>query len=133
MKYMLDTDTCIYLIKNKPACVRAQYQAHREEELFISSITYAELCHGAQKSAAPEKNRLSLLLFLSYLEILNFDPFAAEEYGVIRAGLERKGTLIGPKDMLIAAHAKAEKCILVTNNTREFSRVEGLMLENWAN
>jgi tRNA(fMet)-specific endonuclease VapC len=131
MKYMLDTNICIYVIKHKPQSVIEKFLSHAPEELCISSITYAELMHGVEKSQAIEKNRLALSLFLSPIEILNFDDLAAEEYGKIRADLEKNGTPIGPMDMLIAGHAKSRNLILVTNNTREFIRVEGLSLEDW--
>lgn len=87
--------------------------------------------HGIEKSQAVEKNRLALALFLSPIQILPFDAEAAEAYGKIRADLEKRGTPIGPMDMLIAGHAKAEKLILVTNNTREFNRVNDLVVEDW--
>jgi tRNA(fMet)-specific endonuclease VapC len=132
MKYMLDTNICIYAIKHKPESVIQQFLAHNPDELCISAVTYAELMHGVEKSQAVEKNRLAISLFLSPVTILPFDNHAAEVYGEIRANLEKKGTLIGPMDMLIAGHAKAEGLILVTNNTREFVRVEGLEVEDWA-
>lgn len=132
MKYMLDTNICIYTIKHKPEKVIEEFMKHDPDELCVSAITYAELMHGVEKSQAVEKNRLAISMFLSALTILDFDGLAAEEYGKIRADLERKGTPIGPMDMLIAAHAKAEGLTLVTNNTREFLRVEGLDVENWA-
>lgn len=131
MKYMLDTNICIYTIKHKPEAVIKAFLAHDPDELCISSITYAELMYGVEKSAAPERNRLAITMFLSPLSILEFDALAAEQYGSIRADLERKGTPIGSMDMLIAAHAKSENLILVTNNTREFFRVEGLQVEDW--
>jgi tRNA(fMet)-specific endonuclease VapC len=131
MKYMLDTNICIYTIKHKPESVINNFMSHKPEDLCISSITYAELMHGVEKSQAVEKNRLAILLFLSPITILNFGDKAAGEYGRVRAALERKGTPIGPLDMLIAGHAKSEGLILVTNNTREFKRVDGLALEDW--
>ncbi|WP_310602443.1 type II toxin-antitoxin system tRNA(fMet)-specific endonuclease VapC [Anaerosporobacter sp.] len=132
MKYMLDTNICIYAIKHKPETVIKKFLEHSPDEMCISAITYAELMHGVEKSQAREKNRLAMTLFLSSIMILEFDCYAAEEYGKIRANLERKGTPIGPMDMQIAGHAKAEGLILVTNNTREFIRVEGLVVEDWA-
>jgi tRNA(fMet)-specific endonuclease VapC len=106
--------------------------SHNPEDLCVSSITYAELMHGVEKSQSVDKNRLAISLFLSPITILNFDGKAAEEYGRIRADLERKGTPIGPLDMLIAGHAKSKGLILVTNNTREFERMDGLAVEDWA-
>lgn len=132
MRYMLDTNICIYAIKHKPEVVIRRFLLHDPEEMCISAVTYAELMHGVEKSMAVEKNRLALSLFLSPITVLDFSAKAAEEYGKIRAELERKGTPIGPMDLLIAAHAKAEGLTLVTNNTKEFCRVEGLPAENWA-
>lgn len=131
MKYMLDTNICIYAIKHKPENVIKNILRHNPDEMCISAITYAELTHGVEKSQAIERNRIAMALFLSPLTILEFDHYAAEEYGKIRADLERKGTPIGPMDMLIAGHARAEGLILVTNNTREFFRVEKLKVEDW--
>jgi len=131
MRYMLDTNICIYAIKKRPTSVIERLLSHDPDEICISSITYAELMHGVHKSQAKERNRLALSLFLSPITILGFDSVAAEEYGKIRTHLEKKGTPIGPMDMLIAGHAKAENLILVTNNTQEFERVEGLVIENW--
>lgn len=132
MRYMLDTNICIYAIKHKPPQVFAHLKAHEPEEICISSVTYAELIHGVEKSAAVEKNRLALALLLSNIEILSFDVPAANEYGNIRAALEKAGTPIGPPDMMIAGHARSLGYTVVTNNTGEFSRVPGLLLENWA-
>ena len=131
MRYLLDTNICIYTIKHKPPEVIQRFLSHDPSELCISSITYAELMHGVEKSMAAERNRIAITMFLSPISVLNFDTYAAEEYGKIRAYLERKGTPIGPMDILIAAHAKAEDLILVTNNTREFERVEDLEVEDW--
>ncbi len=131
MKYMLDTNICIYAIKHKPDAVIRNFLSHDPEELCISAITYAELMHGVEKSMAVEKNRIAMSLFLSPITILQFDERAAEEYGRIKAALERKGTPIGPMDTLIASHAKSKGLIIVTNSTREFSRVVGLTVEDW--
>lgn len=105
---------------------------HDPDDMCISSITYGELMHGVEKSQSVERNRVAITLFLSSIEILPFDAEAAEEYRRVRADLERKGTPIGPMDMLIAGHAKSEGLTLVTNNTREFFRVNGLEVEDWA-
>lgn len=131
MKYMLDTNICIYCIKKKPLEVINKFLQYDPEDICISSITYGELMHGVEKSQAVEKNRLALALFLSPIQILPFDAEASEAYGKIRADLERKGTPIGPMDMLIAGHAQAENLVLVTNNTREFIRVSNLRVEDW--
>ena len=132
MKYMLDTNICIYVIKEKPESVIRKFLKNNPEEMCISSITYAELLYGVEKSKAIQKNRIALSHFLSPIKILEFNDYAAQEYGQIRADLEQKGMPIGSMDMLIAGHAKAEDLILVTNNTKEFQRVAGLKLENWA-
>lgn len=132
MKYMLDTNICIYAIKHKPDTVIKKFLSHDPEELCISAITYAELMHGVEKSMAVEKNRIAMSLFLSPITILQFDERAAEEYGRIKAELEKKGTPIDPMDTLIASHTKSRGLIIVTNNTRKFNRVAGLTIEDWA-
>ncbi len=131
MRYMLDTNICIYLIKHKPPQVFEKLQEHNPDEICISAVTYAELVHGVEKSKAVERNRLALTILLANIEILDFDMKAAEEYGRIRADLEKKGTPIGPLDMMIAGHAKSLGYTVVTNNVGEFKRVEGLQYENW--
>ena len=131
MKYMLDTNICIYVIKHRPPEAISNFLKHDPEDMCISSITYGELMHGVEKSQAVERNRAAVTLFLSSVSVLSFDDRAAEEYGKVRADLERKGTPIGPMDMLIAGHARSEGLTLVTNNTREFLRVENLAVEDW--
>lgn len=132
MKYMLDTNICIYVIKKMPPSVIQRFMEHDVRDICVSSITFAEMMHGVEKSQAKERNRIAYMLFMSALTVLDFNSAAAQEYGKVRADLETKGTPIGPMDMLIAAHAKSQGLTLVTNNTREFVRVEGLTLENWA-
>ena len=129
---MLDTNICIYVIKHKPEKVFRKLQTIHPEDVCISSVTYAELVHGVEKSAAVEKNRLALSMLLANMEILDFDVDAAECYGKIRAGLEKNGTPIGPLDMMIAGHAQSLGYTVVTNNMKEFSRVAALKIENWA-
>ncbi len=131
MRYMLDTNICRYVIKHKPESVFRKLKKIKPEDVCISSITYAELAYGVEKSARPERNRLALSMMLSSIEIVAFDDTAAADYGEIRASLEKGGTPIGSLDMLIAAHARSAGCTLVTNNTKEFCRVEGLKLANW--
>ncbi len=131
MKYLLDTNICIYIIKRKPATVLEQLKLKMNDGIAISAITLAELQHGVEASVYPEKNAIALSQMLAIMTVLPFDDLAATEYGKIRACLQRKGTPIGPMDTLIAAHAKARKLVIVTNNTREFERVDGLVLENW--
>ena len=130
--YMLDTNICIYAIKNRPESVLEKIRDHLQEGLCISSITLAELRLGVEKSAFSEKNELALIKFLSILTILPFDDAAAIEFGKISVDLQRRGTPIGTMDMLIAAHAKGEHATLVTNNVKEFVRVPDLSIENWA-
>lgn len=130
MKYMLDTNMCIYAQKNIPQVIE-KIKNNFQYGVAISSITLAELEFGVQASANVEKNTIALYKFLSIVEILDFDSSAATEYGKIRADLKKKGTPIGNMDMLISAHAKSENLIVVTHNTREFERVEGLQLEDW--
>ena len=129
---MLDTNICIYVIKHKPEKLFKKLQTIHPEDVCISSVTYAELVHGVEKSIAVEKNRLALSMLLANMEILDFDVDAADCYGKIRAGLEKKGTPIGPLDMMIAGHAQSLGYTIVTNNVKEFSRVAALKIENWA-
>ena len=132
MRYMLDTNICIYVIKHKPEKVFQKLQEVDPSDVCISSVTYAELVHGVEKSAAVDKNRLALSILLANIEILDFDVNAADGYGKIRADLEKNGTPIGPLDMMIAGHAKSLDYTVVTNNVKEFKRVSGLKIENWA-
>lgn len=130
MKYMLDTNICIYAqkqFKNVLDNIKNNWQ----DGIVISTITLAELQYGVEASVNREKNAVSLMKFLSIVGVLPFDDYAAAEYGKIRSDLRKKGTPIGTMDMLIAAHARAEGLIVVTNNTREFERVDGIKLENW--
>jgi|SRR5690606_28704074 len=131
MKFILDTNICIYLIKKKPIQVFNKFKEFPLGSIGISSISLAELQYGIQKSNQPDKNQKALIEFLLPLEIVEFEVSAAIEYGNIRAKLERKGTPIGPLDTLIAAHVKAMGLTLVTNNEKEFLRIEGLKVENW--
>lgn len=130
LSHLLDTNTVIYVIRKKPVAVRDRFIAHTGQ-LGISSITYAELTYGVQKSQQRAMNRAALERFCARIELLVYSPEAAEQYGLIRCDLEARGQLIGPNDLHIAAHAKAANLTLVTNNLKEFERVEGLRLENW--
>lgn len=132
MHYLLDTNICIYLIKQKPPKVLARFQTLSLSDIGVSSITVAELEYGACKSQQQEKNRNALMQFLIPLEIVEFDHSAAAVYGAIRSNLERRGLVIGAMDMLIAAHALSLGVTLISNNVREFSRIANLSLENWA-
>ena len=132
MKYMLDTNICIYLIKQNPAKVLKHFKAHTVGDIGISSITLAELRYGVSKSQHIEKNQQALDEFILPLEIADFDEKAAQEYGTIRAELERAGRPIGSMDMLIGAHAHTLGVILVTNNTKEFKQIKNLKIVDWS-
>ena len=132
MAWMLDTNICIYIIKQRPAFVLEHFKNIEPGQVFISSITLAELEYGVTKSGYPEKNQEALNKFLIPLIVAPFDIEQANEYGNIRANLELNGNPIGPLDNLIAAHARSLGFTLVTNNEKEFNRIEGLLLENWA-
>jgi tRNA(fMet)-specific endonuclease VapC len=131
MTYILDTNMCIYLIRRRLPQVLEHFQRHTIGDIGISTVTLAELHYGAAKSQFPERNQQALAAFTLPLEIVPFDAAAAAAYGPVRAALERQGTPIGAMDMLIAAHALSLRLTLVTNNTREFARVQGLSVENW--
>jgi tRNA(fMet)-specific endonuclease VapC len=130
LKYMLDTNIAIYVIKRRPFAVLERFNRHAGQ-MCVSSITFAELLHGAEKSAKPEHNLQQVEDFVSRLEVLEYGRKAAVHYGEVRADLERKGTTIGVNDLHIAGHARSEGLTLVTNNLREFARVEGLRTTNW--
>jgi len=131
MKVMLDTNICIYLIKQQPPTVIERFLSHPVGAIGVSSLTVAELAFGVNKSRQVTKNRLALEQFLAPLEVAVFDHDAALSYGRVRARLETIGSPIGSMDLLIAAHALSLGVRLVTNNLREFRRVPGLKLENW--
>jgi len=131
MKFLLDTNICIYIIKQKPPKVFDKFQTLTLSDVGVSSITVAELEYGAYKSQRQEQNRAALSQFLIPLEILPFDERATQTYGQIRAELERRGTVIGSMDMLIASQAISLGLTLATNNVRELSQIPGLTLENW--
>ncbi|WP_375473460.1 type II toxin-antitoxin system VapC family toxin [uncultured Nostoc sp.] len=131
MRYLLDTNICIYLIKQKPQKVLDKFQTLSISDVGISSITIAELEYGVAKSQQQEKNRIALMQFLLPLEIVEFNQSSATIYGSIRSDLESRGLIIGAMDMLIASHALSLGVTLVTNNVREFSRIPTLLLENW--
>jgi tRNA(fMet)-specific endonuclease VapC len=130
MTYLLDTNICIFMMKQIPG-VAERFRCAQSGGIAVSAITLAELEFGVSNSKSYERNRNALLAFSTLVEILPFDIPASTEYGKIRAALEKAGTPIGALDTLIAAHAKSLNLTLVTNNTREFQRVEGLSLEDW--
>ena len=131
MRVLLDTNICIYVINERPKKVLDRFRRHAVGDIGVSSITVSELAFGVAKSRS-EKNRLALDAFLSPLEVASYGLDAAQAYGHLRADLQRRGLAIGPLDLLIAAHALSLGVPLVTNNQREFVRVAGLTLENWA-
>lgn len=131
MSRLLDTDTCIWLIRQRPPQVLARLRAVAAEGVAISAMTLAELEFGAARSSAPERARAALERFALPFEVLPFGASATRAYGCLRAYLQRRGELIGPMDMLIAAHAASLGLTLVTSNLREFSRLPGLRTEDW--
>jgi|SRR4051794_22937590 len=130
LQYMLDTNICIYVIKNRPAELREQFD-RLAEQICISTITLAELYFGVEKSNRRIQNLQAVEQFVARLEALPFSAEAAAHYGQLRAELERAGEPAGPHDMLIGAHARSAGLIIVTNNLREFERIPGLRVENW--
>ncbi|MBU3695100.1 PIN domain-containing protein [Dechloromonas sp.] len=128
---LLDTNICIYIINAKPPAVLARFHRFRLGDIGLSSVVAAELAYGVAKSGSM-RNRQALQGFLAPLEVVPFDEQAVWAYGELRADLERRGQPIGALDTMIAAHALALDALLVTNKTREFERVSGLRLENWA-
>jgi len=131
LKYMLDTNIIIYIMKNRPAQVKKRFKQHNEQ-LSISSITLGELVFGAEHSQQQERNLSDIEAMIARLEVLPFDNKPAYHFGQIRAALYNIGKPIGPYDMMIAGHARSSGLILVTNNIKEFERVPGLQFENWA-
>ena len=130
ISYLLDTNIVIYVIKSRPIEAQEVFNQH-SNRMAISSITLAELIHGAEKSSKPTHNYAVIEDFCSRLEVLPYSAKAAQHYGSIRAALEKTGQPIGVNDLHIAAHARSEGLVLVTNNMREFERVPALQLENW--
>ncbi|MCW7494708.1 type II toxin-antitoxin system VapC family toxin [Leptospira sp. 2 VSF19] len=132
-QYLLDTNTCIYIINKKPENVYQKFKKVSLDNIFISTITEFELKYGVQKSQKPDQNQKTLNEFLGYLNIIPFDSEAASIAGSIRTRLEKKGEIIGPYDLLIASQAIANDIIIVTNNEKEFKRIKELKIENWIN
>lgn len=131
MRYLLDTNICIYLIKKRPQEVLERFKQHSPEDVAISTVTLFELEYGAQKSQYIQRTQEALARFLIPLTLLDVDHPAAAEAAVIRAKLEKNGTPIGPCDLLIAGLARSRNMILVTSNTKEFERIDRLRLEDW--
>ncbi|MBU0734876.1 MAG: tRNA(fMet)-specific endonuclease VapC [Proteobacteria bacterium] len=130
LKYLLDTNIVIYTMKNRPQQVKRRFQKH-EGQMCISAVTLGELVFGAEHSQQVERNLADIEAMVARLEVLPLDSKAAYHFGQIRAALYTIGQPIGPYDMMIAGHARAYGLILVTNNVNEFSRVPGLLIENW--
>ncbi|MFT6916709.1 MAG: tRNA(fMet)-specific endonuclease VapC [Motiliproteus sp.] len=131
LKYMLDTNIVIYTMKNKPQAVREAFKTHYGQ-MCISSITYMELVYGAENSQNPERNLQNLEGFVARMDVLPYGDAAAVHTGQIRAEISKLGTPIGPYDQMIAGHARSQGLIVVTNNSKEFKRVSGLRIEDWA-
>ena len=131
MHYLLDTNICIYLIKERPIEVLERFRQYLPQDVAIYSITLFELEYGVEKSQYRQRSEDALAKFLLPLNLINFDSSSSFEAAKIRVQLEKKGRPIGPYDLLIAGLARSRDMILVTNNTREFERVNGLNLENW--
>ena len=131
MKYLIDTNICIYVMNKRPKKIIQKFKQFEPGEIGISTITVSELQYGIAKSKHQEKNQLRLREFLVPLEILDYDEEAAEAYGDIRFQLEKRGRPIGPLDLLIAAQAASRGLILVTNNDKEFNRIKKVKVENW--
>ncbi|NOX63209.1 MAG: type II toxin-antitoxin system VapC family toxin [Chloroflexi bacterium] len=131
MKYMIDTNICIYIMNKRPVKVVKKFKQMAVGEIAVSSITVSELYYGAGKSGNPRRNKERVRDFLLPFVILPYDERAAVFYGDIRSRLERHGKPIGPLDTLIAAHALSQNLTLITNNEKEFQRIEGLAVENW--
>ncbi len=130
LKYMLDTNILIYVMKNRPAHVKKRFNQHAGQ-MCISSISLGELVFGAEHSLQVERNLADIEMMIAQLEVLPFGMIEANHFGRIRSELYRIGQPIGPYDMMIAGHARATGMILVTNNEKEFARVQGLLIENW--
>lgn len=131
LKYMLDTNICIFTVKNRPAHMREVFNRHHGQ-MCISAVSLMELIYGAEKSASPERNLAVVEGFAARLDVLPYDEIAASHTGQLRAELAKSGTPIGPYDQMIAGHARSRGLIIVTNNRREFDRVPGLRVEDWA-
>ena len=132
IRYLLDTNICIYIINKRPPAIIEKLMQFSPQEIGVSAIVVSELQYGVAKSSQPERNHQLLDAFLRPFQVVPYDEAAAEAYGAIRADLEKKGQPIGREDLLIAAHALAADLTLITNNEAEFKRVPNLRVENWA-
>lgn len=131
LKYMLDTNICIFTVKNRPDHLREVFNRHHGQ-MCISAVSLMELIYGAEKSASPERNLAVVEGFAARLDVLPYDEIAAGHTGQLQAELAKSGTPIGPYDQMIAGHARSRGLIIVTNNRREFDRFPGLRVEDWA-
>ncbi|MBN2435874.1 MAG: type II toxin-antitoxin system VapC family toxin [Spirochaetes bacterium] len=131
MKYLLDTNICIYIINKRPLSVLNRLSKYDIDDIAISSITVSELEYGINKSINPDNSRIALIEFLLPFNLIDYDSKAAKQYGMIRSDLEKTGQPIGAMDYLLAAHAISLDLILISNNLKEFSRVKKLRFENW--
>jgi tRNA(fMet)-specific endonuclease VapC len=129
--YVLDTDVCVFLLRGRASGVAARLRQSNADEIAVTAITAAELRYGAVHSGNPPRNLEQVERFLAPLEILPFDSLAASHFAAIKQHLASTGNVIGPMDLLIAATSRANAATLATNNTREFTRVPGLLVENW--
>lgn len=132
MNYLIDTNICIYVMNQRPPEIIQKFKNTKIGQIAISTITVSELSYGVAKSKYQKQNAKRLEEFLAPFEILPYDEEASKHYGIIRSQLENRGNVIGPLDMLIAAHALSKDLVLVTNNEKEFNRIEALKIENWA-
>ena len=130
-RYLLDTNICLYIAKHNPPSVRRRFAKHEASELAMSVVSFGELRFGAEKSHARERALATIDQLRALMEVQSLPAAAGVAYGKLRATLEKKGRMIGNNDLWIAAHARAGDLILVTNNVREFARIEGLQVENW--
>jgi tRNA(fMet)-specific endonuclease VapC len=130
--YLVDTNICIFAINNRSIKTVENIKNHFNKGLYISSLTIAELEYGIENSKKIEKNRIAMLKFISVFDVLNFTEFDAIEYGKLKTKLKNSGEIIGPIDMLLAAQALSNDFIFITNNVKEFERVEGLVVEDWS-
>lgn len=131
MLYMLDTNICGYIIRNRPTYIKEKFKmVESEHDIALSSIVVSELLYGAKKKGS-ERLIKTVNAFIDNFTILDFDKSASNEYANIRVSLEKSGNIIGSNDLFIASHVKAKGAVLVTNNTKEFNRVDGLIIENW--
>lgn len=130
--YMLDTDTCVFILRRSSAAILERIQTVPVQQQVLSVVTYAELLYGLQLASKKKSNQVAVEALVRHLAVLDWPQDAAKHYAEIRADLKKKGSMIGANDLLIAAHAHSLGAVVVTNNTKDFARVKGLRIENWA-